>query len=97
MPLTHPEQLWVAELLHPYAARDTLLHLVTDAIQSNRTILSRDLKAESTLKAYQMALRRECIPHQIIIFDRGLQSVQVYINELRNTTVKSMTPKMAIL
>ena len=89
MPLTHPEQLWVADITYILTRQETLyLHLVTDAYskQIMDYTLSRDLKAESTLKALQMALKKRMYPqHQIIHHsDRGLQFCsKLYINELR--------------
>jgi transposase InsO family protein len=89
MPLTQPEQLWVADITYILTRQETLyLHLVTDAYskQIMGYMLSRDLKSESTLKALQMALGKRMYPqHQIIHHsDRGLQFCsKLYINELR--------------
>ena len=89
MPLTQPEQLWVADITYILTRQETLyLHLVTDAYskQIMGYMLSRDLKAESTLKALQMAFKKRIYPHNQIIHhsDRGLQFCsKLYINELR--------------
>lgn len=89
MPLTQPEQLWVADITYILTRQETLyLHLVTDAYskQIMGYTLSRDLKAESTLKALQMAFKKRIYPHNQIIHhsDRGLQFCsKLYINELR--------------
>jgi putative transposase len=87
--LTQPEQLWVADITYILTQEETLyLHLVTDAYskQIMGYTLSRDLKAESTLKALQMALKKRMYPHHQIVHhsDRGLQFCsKLYINELR--------------
>jgi putative transposase len=89
MPLTQPEQLWVADITYILTREETLyLHLVTDAYskQIMGYTLSRDLKAESTLQALQMALKKRMYPHHQIVHhsDRGLQFCsKLYINELR--------------
>jgi transposase InsO family protein len=88
MQLTRPEQLWVADITYILTRQETLyLHLVTDAYskQIMGYTLSRDLKAESTLKALQMAFKKRIFPHNQIIHhsDRGLQFCsKLYINEL---------------
>ena len=89
MTLTQPEQLWVADITYILTRQETLyLHLVTDAYskQIMGYTVSRDLKAESTLKALQMALKKRIYPYNQIVHhsDRGLQFCsKLYVNELR--------------
>jgi putative transposase len=96
--LKQPEELWVADITYLSTREGTIyLHLLSDAyskkIMGYR--LSKDLKAETTLKALQMALKgrlyknRELLHHS----DRGLQYCsRIYINELqRNKCRISMT------
>jgi transposase InsO family protein len=88
--LTHPEQLWVADITYMSTEEQTIyLHLVTDAYskQIMGYTLSKDLKAESTQKALQMALRNRMYPDRPLLHhsDRGLQYCsQTYVNELRS-------------
>lgn len=87
--LTHPEQLWVADITYMNTEQQTLyLHLVTDAYskQIMGYTLSKDLKAESTQKALQMAFRNRMYPDKPLLHhsDRGLQYCSsIYIDELR--------------
>lgn len=86
--LKQPEQLWVADITYLSTRDQTVyLHLVSDAyskkIMGYR--LSKDLKAESTLKALQMALSKRVYQNREILHhsDRGLQYCsRVYIDEL---------------
>lgn len=87
--LTHPEQLWVADITYMNTEQQTLyLHLVTDAYskQIMGYTLSKDLKAESTQRALQMAFQNRIYPDRVLLHhsDRGLQYCSsLYINELR--------------
>ena len=87
--LKKPEQLWVADITYLTTQEETLyLHLVTDAYskQIMGHMLSKDLKAESTVKALQMALKKRIYPNRNLLHhsDRGLQYCSsLYINELR--------------
>lgn len=87
--LTHPEQLWVADITYiPTKQQMLYLHLVTDAYskQIMGYNLSHDLKAESTLEALQMALKKRTYPQNKVLHhsDRGLQFCsKLYIDELR--------------
>jgi len=96
--LKRPEELWVADITYLSTREDTLyLHLVSDAyskkIMGYR--LSMDLKAETTLKALQMALKRRVYKNRELLHhsDRGLQYCsRIYIDELlRNKCQISMT------
>lgn len=96
--LKQPEQLWVADITYLSTREQTVyLHLVSDAyskkIMGYR--LSKDLKAESTLKALQMALNRRVYQNRNILHhsDRGLQYCsRIYIDELRRNKCQiSMT------
>ena len=87
--LKQPEQLWVADITYLTTQEETLyLHLLTDAYskQIMGYSLSKDLKAESTLKALQMAHKKRIYPNRKLLHhsDRGLQYCSaLYINELR--------------
>ena len=64
------------------------MHLVSDAYskQIMEYTLSKDLKAESTVKALQMALKRRVYQNRNILHhsDRGLQYCSIiYLDELR--------------
>lgn len=96
--LKQPEELWVADITYLSTREQTVyLHLVSDAYskQIMGYRLSKDLKAESTLKALQMALSRRLYKNRNILHhsDRGLQYCsKVYIDELqRNKCQISMT------
>ena len=96
--LKQPEQLWVSDITYLSTRTETLyLHLVSDAYskQIMGYKLSKDLKAESTLKALQMALSRRVYQDRTIVHhsDRGLQYCsRIYINELlKNKCQISMT------
>lgn len=88
--LTHPEQLWVADITYMNTEQQTMyLHLVTDAYskQIMGYTLSNDLKAESTQRALQMAFKNRMYPDRPLLHhsDRGLQYCsQTYVNELRS-------------
>jgi transposase InsO family protein len=88
--LKEPEQLWVADITYLTTEEETVyLHLITDAYskQIMGYTLSKDLKAESTVKALQMALKKRIYPNRKLLHhsDRGLQYCSaLYINELRN-------------
>ena len=75
--LTHPEQLWVADITYlSIRNRYCYLHLVTDAYskQIMGYNVSETLAATETLKALQMALKsRRYQTHLIHHSDRGLQ------------------------
>jgi len=87
--LKEPEQLWVADITYLTTQEETVyLHLVTDAYskQIMGYTLSKDLKAESTVKALQMALSRRIYRSRDLLHhsDRGLQYCSaLYINELQ--------------
>jgi transposase InsO family protein len=87
--LKEPEQLWVADITYLTTQEETVyLHLVTDAYskQIMGYTLSNDLKAESTVKALQMALSRRIYRSRDLLHhsDRGLQYCSaLYINELQ--------------
>lgn len=96
--LTHPEQLWVADITYMSTEQKTMyLHLVTDAYskQIMGYTLSKDLKAESTQKALQMAFKNRMYLDRPLLHhsDRGLQYCsQIYIKELRDHSCEiSMT------
>jgi len=96
--LKQPEELWVADITYLSTREETLyLHLVSDAYskQIMGFTLSKDLKAETTVKALQMALSRRLYKNRNILHhsDRGLQYCsKVYIDELqRNKCQISMT------
>lgn len=96
--LKEPEQLWVADITYLSTREETVyLHLVSDAYskQIMGYTLSKDLKAESTVKALQMALKRRVYQNRDILHhsDRGLQYCsRVYIDELRRNRCQiSMT------
>lgn len=96
--LKQPEQLWVADITYLSTRQETLyLHLVSDAYskQIMGYTLGKDLKAESTVKALQMALRRRVYQNRNILHhsDRGLQYCsRIYIDELRRNNCQiSMT------
>jgi putative transposase len=96
--LKQPEELWVADITYLSTREGTIyLHLLSDAyskkIMGYR--LSKDLKAETTLKALQMALKRRDYKNRELLHhsDRGLQYCsRVYIDELRRNKCEiSMT------
>ena len=96
--LKQPEQLWISDITYLSTREQTIyLHLVSDAYskQIMGYRLSKDLKAESTLKALQMALGRRVYQDRAIVHhsDRGLQYCsKIYINELiKNKCKISMT------
>ena len=96
--LKQPEQLWVADITYLSTREKTVyLNLVSDAYskQIMGYTLSKDLKAESTVKALQMALSRRVYQNRNILHhsDRGLQYCsRVYIDELRRNKCQiSMT------
>lgn len=96
--LKRPEQLWVADITYLSTREQTIyLHLVSDAYskQIMGYALSKDLKAESTVKALQMALSRRIYQDRDLLHhsDRGLQYCsRVYIDELRRNKCQiSMT------
>ena len=96
--IKQPEELWVADITYLSTREGTIyLHLLSDAyskkIMGYR--LSKDLKAETTLKALQMALKRRDYKNRELLHhsDRGLQYCsRVYIDELRRNKCQiSMT------
>lgn len=96
--LKEPEQLWVADITYLSTREDTLyLHLVSDAYskQIMGFRLSKDLKAESTVKALQMAFKLRVYRNRDLLHhsDRGLQYCsRLYVDELlRNNCQISMT------
>lgn len=96
--LKQPEQLWVADITYLTAQEEAIyLHLVGDAYskQIMGHSLSRDLKAESTLKALQMAFKRRIYGSRDLLHhsDRGLQYCsKQYVDELlKNNCRISMT------
>lgn len=96
--LNKPEQLWVSDITYLTSLQETIyLHLVSDAYskQIMGHTVSRDLKAESTVKALQMALNRRLYPNRELLHhsDRGLQYCsKLYVDELkRNNCRISMT------
>lgn len=96
--LKEPEQLWVADITYLSTQQEAIyLHLVSDAYskQIMGHTVSRDLKAESTVKALQMALNRRTYRSRDLLHhsDRGLQYCsKLYIDELRkNNCHISMT------
>jgi len=96
--LNKPEQLWVSDITYLSSLQETIyLHLVSDAYskQIMGHTVSRDLKAESTVKALQMALNRRLYPNRNLLHhsDQGLQYCsKLYVDELkRNNCQISMT------
>ena len=96
--LKQPEQLWVADITYLSTREETLyLHLVSDAYskQIMEFTLSKDLKAETTVKALRIALSRRFYQDRNIVHhsDRGLQYCsRAYIEELRRNKCQiSMT------
>jgi len=96
--LNKPEQLWVSDITYLSSLQEAIyLHLVSDAYskQIMGHTVSRDLKAESTVKALQMALNRRIYPNRDLLHhsDRGLQYCsKLYVDELkRNNCRISMT------
>ena len=96
--LNGPEQLWVSDITYLSTQEESIyLHLVSDAYskQIMGHTVSRDLKAESTLKALQMALKRRIYQNRELLHhsDRGLQYCsKLYVDELlRNNCKISMT------
>lgn len=83
-----PEQLWVADITYLNTLEETsYLHLITDAYskQVMGYELCKDLQANSTLKALQMAIGNRQYPQQLLIHhsDRGLQYCsKVYVEHL---------------
>lgn len=77
MELTGPEQLWVSDITYLQTTdKNKYLHLVTDA--GSKQIMGYevcgDMKAESTLKALQMAIGKREYDNQLTHHsDRGLQ------------------------
>lgn len=78
LPLTRPEQVWVADITYIDTEEQTAyLHLITDAY-SKKIMgyeLCHDMEASSTLKALKMALKNRIYIDQPLIHhsDRGLQ------------------------
>jgi putative transposase len=96
--LKEPEQLWVSDITYLSTQEEPIyLHLVSDAYskQIMGHTVSRDLKAESTVKALQMALNRRIYLNRDLLHhsDRGLQYCsKLYIDELRTNNCRiSMT------
>jgi transposase InsO family protein len=96
--LKQPEQLWVADITYLSTREDAIyLHLVSDAYskQIMGYTVSKDLKAESTVKALQMALQGRVYRSSDLLHhsDRGLQYCsKLYIDELLGNNCKiSMT------
>lgn len=96
--LKEPEQLWVADITYLSTREESIyLHLVSDAYskQIMGHAVSRDLKAESTLRALQMALKRRMYQEKELLHhsDRGLQYCsRLYVDELRKSNCQiSMT------
>jgi transposase InsO family protein len=77
LPLTRPEQLWVADITYiDTDERTGYLHLITDAY--SKKIMGQELcdnmEASSTLKALEMALKNRMYNEPLIHHsDRGLQ------------------------
>ena len=95
--LTHPEQLWVADITYLDTRGGNLyLHLVTDAY-SKRVMgyeLCGNMEAASTLKALQMAVKNRQYKNPLIHHsDRGLQYCsRIYTNYLIENDISiSMT------
>jgi transposase InsO family protein len=97
LPLTRPEQLWVADITYIDTEEQTgYLHLITDAY--SKQIMGQELcdnmEASSTLKALKMALKKR-IYHEPLIHhsDRGLQYCsQLYTQFLKDNAIQiSMT------
>ena len=95
--LHKPEQLWVADITYLQTKTGhEYLHLITDAY-SKKIMgyeLSENLKAESTLRALDMAVKNRKYKHQLIHHsDRGLQYCSsLYTNKLKENGIKiSMT------
>ena len=68
--LKQPEQLWISDITYLSTREQMIyLHLVSDAYskQIMGYRLSKDLKAESTLKALQMALGRRVYQDRAIV------------------------------
>jgi transposase InsO family protein len=88
--LKRPEQLWVADITYMSTEDETIyLHLVTDAYskQIMGYKLSKDLMAESTQKALEMAFRNRIYPDMKLMHhsDRGLQYCSAgYVQSLRD-------------
>lgn len=96
--IKEPEQLWVSDITYLSTTKETIyLHLITDAYskQIMGYNLSRDLTANSTLKALQIALRKRQYPQNNLLHhsDRGLQYCsKLYVNELKKNDCQiSMT------
>lgn len=96
--LNKPEQLWVSDITYLSTQEEAIyLHLVSDAYskQIMGHTVSRDLKAESTVKALQLALKRRIYRGRNLLHhsDRGLQYCsRLYVDELvRNNCQISMT------
>lgn len=95
--LTKPEQLWVADITYLQTKQGhEYLHLITDGYskQIMGYELTNDLKASSTVKAFQMALSNRKYKHSLIHHsDRGLQYCSYqYTNLLKNNNIQiSMT------
>lgn len=98
MKITKPEQVWVADITYIRTKKDFVyLHLITDAYskQIMGFALSDNLKAESTLKAFKMALKARRYPKRKLIHhsDRGIQyCCDEYTNYLKKNKIQiSMT------
>ena len=95
--ITHPEQLWVADITYLSIEKSFIyLHLVTDAYskQIMGYCLSHTLAATASINALQMAISRRVYKTQIIHHsDRGLQYCSAgYVDLLaQNEIAISMT------
>jgi len=96
--LNKPEQLWVSDITYLSTQEEAIyLHLVSDAYskQIMGHAVSRDLKAESTVKALQRALKKRIYAGKDLLHhsDRGLQYCsKLYIDELKENNCQiSMT------
>jgi len=96
--LKEPEQLWVSDITYLSTQEEPIyLHLVSDAYskQIMGHTVSRDLRAESTVKALQMALKKRIYLSRDLLHhsDRGLQYCsKLYVDELKRNNCKiSMT------
>ena len=100
MEIVRPNQLWVSDITYVrLPGTFCYLSLVTDAY-SRKIVgwhLAEDLKAESTLKALEMAVENLPRDHKPLVHhsDRGLQYCsKVYVELLREHKIKiSMTEK----
>lgn len=100
MEIKAPEQVWVSDITYIKTKKGFLyLSLITDAFskQIMGFELADNLKAESSMKALNMAISRRRYPKRELIHhsDRGLQyCTPVYTNMLLENNIKiSMTSK----